>query len=631
MLLVLDPKNKVHIDTEVIAWSSQRRDMYHAFADVSQLLLLVHTPVARSFFTYFDCISVSGKSYLKEDMSLRCDSDDYYLFMIFILFVGVLYVVGFPLAIAVYLYHHRNELYAVRVTDKIGFLYDRFQKGSEFWELHELIRKVMLTGVAVTLAHNPTLQVLMAAFVCVLAQVNLNYFKPHKNKIVYCIAQTCFGAITVKYLVALLLMGNDAAKKDAVLGVFLIGIDIASSALGVLGLLLSFYVLGLKIKKIKQQHALDLRNENNDQTKVVPIDEALEDKLMMAQRDALLVLVEEDFHEVITTSMEKKMRGNLMDLVDLDKKMFLILMKREKHIEDLHAKLRSLEQQMESSSKSSSSSSSSSSSAGGSTSTTMEHQLIHLKEQLRIAQQSANGLSASGVGQRATTLITLLRCLFRTFDPNATGHLGQPQLRDLFLHVMGATSANRRTAEADAMTVINSVDTDGNGTVEEQEFIDWIQKGIGQDVDKRMKWGQQSLVQQRLLDFLTAVVAYCQTGYLKSIFIEFDRDLDGALTKTELVALMVEMKMRSVSQSDLSTSLKSIAADAGIVLSALDADGNGTVELEELTDWLTEGLSRPLEDRKQYAMQGGVYKRLEMFLKSVEETANKRYVTRCFD
>lgn len=253
----------------------------------------------------------------------------------------------------------------------------------------------------------------------------------------------------------------------------------------------------------------------------------------------------------------------------------------------------------------------------------MEEQLAQLKNQLRIAQQNAAGLSASGVGQRATTLITLLRQLFRKFDPNATGHLGQPELRDLFLHVMSDTSANRRTAEADAMTVITSVDTDGNGTVEEHEFVEWIKKGIAIPYEKRIEWGAANKVQGRLLAFLTAVITYCQDNYLKSIFLEFDRDQDGALSKTELVALMVEMKMRSVTQSDLSNSLKSIASDAGIVLLALDSNGNGTIELEELTDWLVEGLSRPLEERKKYALQGGVYKRLEIFLLSVEETAEK--------
>jgi Ca2+-binding EF-hand superfamily protein len=605
--LVLDPHNKVHIDTEVIAWSAQRRDMYHAFADVSQLLLLVHTPVARSFFTFFDCVDVSGKMLLKQDMSLLCGDDDYNGTRIFVMFVGILFVIGFPLCIGVYLVLHRNELYAVRVTDKIGFLYDRFHKGSEFWELHELVRKVILTGVAVTLAGNPTFQVLMASFVCVIAQVNLNYFKPHKNKVVYFIAQTCFLSITLKYMVALLLTGNEAATKDPQIGPFLIGLDITTSSFGVLGLFLAFWLLYKKIKLINKERILE---ESGSNTKVLPIDAEAESTKMLDSRAALMEELTNFVTMPVVSTTEKMLRSKLKELVDVDKSMYNLLMSRTKFIDDLRTKLNVVQKQMaENSNKSGSG------------------QLKDLKEQLYKAQLDASGVSASGVGQRAVTLVSLLRQLFRKFDPNATGHLGQPELRDLFLHIMNDTPANRRSAEADAMTVINSVDTDGNGTVEEGEFVEWIQKGIAIPYEKRIAWGSANKTQERLLNFLTCVITYCQDTYLKSIFLEFDRDGDQALSKSELVALMVEMKMRSTTQSDLSTSLKSIASDAGIVLLALDLDGNGKIDLEELTDWLTEGLSRPLDERKKFALQGGVYKRLELFLVSVEETAEKSGLT----
>ena len=65
-------------------------------------------------------------------------------------------------------------------------------------------------------------------------------------------------------------------------------------------------------------------------------------------------------------------------------------------------------------------------------------------------------------GGRATTLVTLLRQLFRQFDPNATGHLGTTELQELFVHVMGEST--RQTARSDAMIVIRNVDTDANGT-----------------------------------------------------------------------------------------------------------------------------------------------------------------------
>ena len=545
--------------------------------------------------------------------------------MTFIVFVGVFFVIGFPLSIGFYLFLHRKELYAVRVTDKIGFLYDRFHKGAEFWELHELVRKVLLTGVAVTLADNPTFQVLTASIVCVVAQVNLNYFKPHKNHIVYFIGQTCFSAITMKYLVALLLTGNEEASHDPTLGTFLIAIDMCCTGFGGLGIMLAGWVLWVKVRAIKKQSDLEegeLLSKNN--TKVVPVvSEDEERELLLKDRSVLMEELTTVTTMPVVSMTEKTLRFKLTELVDVDKQIYDILMKKLKYIDDLHVKLKIIEKQIENKSQQSANNTNNPNNNFGQGEGSMEDQLAQLKTQLRIAQQNGAGLSASGVGQRATTLITLLRQLFRKFDPNATGHLGKPELRDLFLHVMSDTSANRRSAEADAMTVITSVDTDGNGTVEENEFVEWIQKGIAIPYEKRMEWGAANKVQGRLLAFLTAVITYCQDNYLRSIFLEFDRDQDGALSKTELVALMVEMKMRSVTQSDLSNSLKSIASDAGIVLLALDSNGNGTIELEELTDWLVEGLSRPLEERKKFALQGGVYKRLEIFLLSVEETAEK--------
>ena len=624
--LVLDPKNKIRIDVEVIAWSSQRRDMYHAFADVSQLLLLVHTPVARNFFAYFECVDVGGRSYLKQDVSLRCDDDTYFVWMGFILFAGIVFVIGFPLGIGIYLFKHRNELYAVRVTDKIGFLYDRFQKGSEFWELHEMMRKVILTGVAVSLNRSPMLQIMMSTLVCLLAQVNLNYFRPHKNSLVFIIAQVCFTAITTKYLVALLLMGNEAAALDDAIGGFLIAIDIGTTAAGITGLFLAFFVLFLKMREIAKKAKEKKDGVEDNSTKVVPISDDAKEKVLLEMRDELMDdIVKYTTNIQLSTQTETLLHTKLMKLMEIEKTMYETLIRHEDEIEDFKRKIHVLATQL----KKVMGSQKSGSKSSPSDLAEAEAQLKELKRQLRLAQQKETGVISAGIGQRATTLVTLLKCLFRKYDPNATGHLGQPELRDLFVHVMLSTGDDSnnskvlKTADNDAMTVIRSVDTDNNGTVEESEFVDWIKKGIAQDVEKRKRWGAQSQTQGRLLAFLTGVVGYCQTNYLKSIFLEFDRDQDDALSKTELVALMVEMKMRSITQADLTTSLKSIAEDANIVLKALDADQNGTVELDEFVDWLTEGLSRPSNERKKWAMQGGIYKRLEHFLVSVEETAAK--------
>ena len=127
------------------------------------------------------------------------------------------------------------------------------------------------------------------------------------------------------------------------------------------------------------------------------------------------------------------------------------------------------------------------------------------------------------------------------------------------------------------------------GMVEEDEFVKWIQQGIAQPEEKRIKWGAMSDTQGRLLSFLISVVQFCQRSFLEGIFREFDRDQDHGLSHKELVALMVEMKMRSITQTDLTTSLSSVAEDATIVLKALDTDKNGMVDKNEFVQWLTDG------------------------------------------
>ena len=45
------------------------------------------------------------------------------------------------------LFFNRKALYNPKIHAIMGFLYARFQKGSEFWEMHEVVRKCALMGL----------------------------------------------------------------------------------------------------------------------------------------------------------------------------------------------------------------------------------------------------------------------------------------------------------------------------------------------------------------------------------------------------------------------------------------------------------------------------------------------------
>ena len=55
--------------------------------------------------------------------------------------------------------------------------------GAEFWQLHDVILKMILTGMLIYVP--PAERAGVAALVCMIAIANLNYFRPHKNTLLF--------------------------------------------------------------------------------------------------------------------------------------------------------------------------------------------------------------------------------------------------------------------------------------------------------------------------------------------------------------------------------------------------------------------------------------------------------------
>jgi hypothetical protein len=59
---------------------------------------------------------------------------------------------------------------------------DPFVRGAEFWQVHDLMMKMILTGMLIYVP--PTSRAGIATLVCVVAVANLNYFKPQKVSVI---------------------------------------------------------------------------------------------------------------------------------------------------------------------------------------------------------------------------------------------------------------------------------------------------------------------------------------------------------------------------------------------------------------------------------------------------------------
>ena len=232
-----------------------------------QLFLMIHAPIAAKSFYYFDCHRLgTEKSLLRRDYSLECGGERYneYLPVALTLLLG--FALLLPIMLSGFLFQHRGDLYTPKTRRKIGWLYWRFVNGAEFWEIHELLRKMILTGLLIYLPSK--VRTPSAIVVCTLCCCTLNYFHPHRNKLVFWIDEICAILTTAKYLVAVfgMSMGDDMSSEEkGYLGYLLIGMDCTIIVGGNLCMVALFFLLSRDVLDAQIQ-----TKAKNSATAVVP-------------------------------------------------------------------------------------------------------------------------------------------------------------------------------------------------------------------------------------------------------------------------------------------------------------------------------------------------------------------------
>jgi len=176
------------------------------------------------------------------------------------IFVLVVLTVGLPLLLAIYLACHRNKLDTVAVLSRFGWSYDRYSNGVEWWGIHEIIRKAILTGLLIYIP-SISLRVCVALITSILAVMNLNFFAPFKNKIVFWVSEVAFVMTAIKYVVAMLRLSTpeentDVEARTEAVGTFLIAIDVLSFTLFFFGGVLCIIYLANSWNAAEEENGL---------------------------------------------------------------------------------------------------------------------------------------------------------------------------------------------------------------------------------------------------------------------------------------------------------------------------------------------------------------------------------------
>ena len=189
-----------------------------------QLLSLIHAPVSAKLFNWFDCHKIGSKSYLREDYSLLCDSDAYSSFSAFVWIFLLGFTFFLPICLLLILITYRKVLQTPKVMQKYGFLYDTYRPGAEYWDIHELIRRLALTGLLVFVP--PTIRIAACLLVSILACCTLFGVKPHTSNIIQRLEQSSFLVLAFKYVGTVLLLVKLDDEDANLLGIVFILLDV---------------------------------------------------------------------------------------------------------------------------------------------------------------------------------------------------------------------------------------------------------------------------------------------------------------------------------------------------------------------------------------------------------------------
>jgi hypothetical protein len=155
---------------------------------------------------------------------------------------------------------HRGELYSTAVYQRVGFLYAPFNRSAPWWAIHDVVLKMLLTGMLIYVPKEERAGI--AIILCMIAIANLNYFRPHKSLLLFWLSQLAFLITSTKYVFATVLSAidqdgsPDTTARVLTVGTFLIALDVCFILVAIGTICAAALLLRRKIRAQEDERAI---------------------------------------------------------------------------------------------------------------------------------------------------------------------------------------------------------------------------------------------------------------------------------------------------------------------------------------------------------------------------------------
>jgi len=161
------------------------------------LCFFLFPPVSTTLWKTLRCTELSPGNYaLWADLSIPCHDAKWNYWVIFAL-VGIgMYTVGIPLFFLLILWRNNRKLVlqTPHCQARYGFLYQKYADSAWYWELVEMMRKLIFTSIIMFLATGTSGQVVIAmaiSFTCLMLHLRVQAYKEPSDLSLQTLSQTC--------------------------------------------------------------------------------------------------------------------------------------------------------------------------------------------------------------------------------------------------------------------------------------------------------------------------------------------------------------------------------------------------------------------------------------------------------
>ena len=176
---------------------------YQTRKTVFMVLLFFHTPTMVKTFNMFRCINVDSIDYLEMDLRILCWEPYHIRACLVAGNIAVIYGLGLPGGIFLFLMTKRYELHTPRMQAAFGFIMGDYKPYAFFWETVIIMQKMLLTGFLVLFYERLVIQISLAIVLSAGYQIISSLYSPYDSSAAGMLNDITAGAETMVYLSAI--------------------------------------------------------------------------------------------------------------------------------------------------------------------------------------------------------------------------------------------------------------------------------------------------------------------------------------------------------------------------------------------------------------------------------------------